>query len=109
MCLFVQSRLESVLVGVLVCGSRVVVRLVNSQTGERLELSVAVFTWKQGPLQQIIQSSGNSFNELAESDKSPRHIIYILYARSDRFAHREKSEWEKCNYPTNIVQDRFTV
>ena len=48
---------ESVLVVVLVCGSRVVVRLVNSQTRERLELSVAVFTWKQGPLQQqMIQS-----------------------------------------------------
>ena len=77
--LVVQSRLESVLVGVLVCGSRVVVRLVNSQTGESLELSVAVFTWKQGPLQQqIIQSSGNSFNELAEFDKSPRHITHLL-------------------------------
>ena len=61
--LVVQSRLESVLVRVLVCGSRVVVRFVNSQTGESLELSVAMFTWKQGPLQQqIIQSSGNSFN-----------------------------------------------
>ena len=76
--LVVQSRPESVLVGVLVCGSRVVVRLVNSQTGERLELSVAVFTWKQGPLQQqIIQSSENSFNELAEFDKSPRHITHL--------------------------------
>ena len=50
LCSLFSFDFASVLVVVLVCGSRVVVRLVNSQTREGLELSVAVFTWKQGPL-----------------------------------------------------------